>query len=167
MLFRRRANPSARGQRGAGTTEYIVLFILVGLTALVMYAKFGRTVGGKVGVAGTKVGELGQEVPGSGAASGAAGGGGSGGTAGGGGTGPRGGGGSSSGSHAGDGSEDLRPDNLPIRVDSADEGAARSVDTRTVLVLGILILAIGALMILAIAERIRKDAAKAKARKSR
>jgi len=144
-----------------------VLVILLSLTALVMYAKFGRSVGGKVDVAGTKVGELGQQVPASGAVSGAAGGGGSGGTAAGGGAGPRGGGGSSSGSHGGDGSEDLRPDNLPVRVDSGDEGAARSVDTRTVLVLGILILAIGALMILAIAERIRKDAAKAKARKSR
>lgn len=165
MRFRGRPSEFLRSRRGAAT-EYVILFILTALTAVLLYSKYGRTVGGKVDVAGNQVGALGRQGPpvadggdtqgaGRAGSNGAAAGGGN---SGGGGT-------IGGGSGGGGGDEETRPDKLPARVDNHQSAEARAIDLRTIVLLGIFVLAAGIAMILAIAQRVAKDRKKAKARR--
>jgi hypothetical protein len=152
-----------RGQRGVGATEYVILFILAGLGAILLYGKYGRTVGGKVDVAGKRVETLGQEqAPGAGAGSNTGVGGGSGG--GGAGSGSLGGttGGSGPSSST---AEYSSPEVLPDRIDGGDKARTKKLDTRVAVILGIIVVAIGALMILAVARGLRKEEKARKAQK--
>jgi hypothetical protein len=126
----------------------VVLFILIGLGAILMYARFGKSVGGKVDVAGKRVGSLGheQEVASEGSAPG----------------GPAvGGAGTSVSGNANEPSASAQV--LPEPVDRGAD-ARREADTRNLVLLGIIVLAVGALMILAIAQRIQKEKKKARKR---
>lgn len=147
----RRRSPcrtSVSGQRGVGTTEYVVLIVLAGLAALSLYAQFGRSVGGKVDVAGKRVEALGQDRAAT-----------VGGAAGVGGSGREG----DSGAAAGGGAAAASAEVLPEPIDGSNQTAGGGVDTRMIVLLGILVVAVGALMILAVAQRVRKDKKKAKA----
>jgi hypothetical protein len=150
-----------RGQRGVGATEYVILFILAGLGALLLYGKYGRTVGGKVQGAGSRVETLGEDQGGhiverpapstsAGAASGS-------GDGGGGSSGSRGiGPGAGSGSGAESGGY-ANTQLLPDRIDGGEKARSKKLDTRIAVILGIIVLAIGALMILAVARGARKE----------
>ncbi|MBI2962984.1 MAG: hypothetical protein HYY35_04460 [Deltaproteobacteria bacterium] len=52
---------------------------------------------------------------------------------------------------------------MPEPIDGSNQTAGGGVDTRMIVLLGILVVAVGALMILAVAQRVRKDKKKAKA----
>lgn len=144
-----------RGQRGVGATEYVILFILAGLGAVLLYGKYGRTVGGKVDVAGKRVETLGQEqAPGGGAGSTVVVGGSGGGSSGFGGA-------IGSGSSAATG-EDSSAQLLPDRIDGGEKARPKKLDTRVAVILGIIVVAIGALMILAVARGLRKEEKKAR-----
>jgi hypothetical protein len=140
-----------------GATEYVILLVLAALGAIFLYAKFGRTVGGKVDVAGERVGTLGEEQAAATA--------GSTGTAGGSASG-RSGAGSSGGGGGSDASTATgaysSPQVLPDRIDAAREARPKKLDTRVAVILGIIVLAIGALMILAVARGLKKDEKKAR-----
>jgi len=167
--MRHRSSLLARthGQRGAGTTEYVILLILAALGAVYLYAKFGRTVGGKVDVAGRRVETLGDDQGGhiversapprsAGAEGGSAGGSAGEGTR----SGSSGGGtGSDSGSATGAYSS---PQLLPDRIDNARDARPKKLDTRVAVILGIIVVAIGALMILAVARGLKKEEKKAR-----
>jgi hypothetical protein len=142
-----------RGQRGVGATEYVILFILAALGAILLYGKYGRTVGGKVDVAGRRVETLGEdqggrivERPAPSTSAGAASGSGGGGGGSGGGSGP----GAESGGYA-------NTQLLPDRIDGGEKVRSKKLDTRVAVILGIIVLAIGALMILAVARGLRKE----------
>ena len=135
-----------RGQQGVGATEYVILFVLAALATIALYSRYGRTVGGKVDVAGSRVGMMGQDqsghiVDGSSSSSG---------------TGESGAGASA----AGGSSPSYEP--LPEPIENAHKTTATPIDTRSVILLGILGLAVAALMILAIANRVRKDRKRAR-----
>src|SRR5262249_42048912 len=154
VRLRGRPSEHIRSRRG-GATEYIMLFILSALSAILLYTKYGRTVGGKVDVAGKQVQTLGQDQDGHIVEKPPGGGGTIGGGAGGGGGGGGGG---------GEG-EEMRPDKLPARIDNQQSAEARAIDLRTIVLLGIFVVAAGIAMILAIAQRVAKDRKKAKARR--
>ena len=142
-----------RGERGVGATEYVILFILAGLGAILLYGKYGRTVGGKVDVAGRRVETLGEDQGGriversapsrsAGAASGS------------------GRGGTESGAGSGSGAESgvySSTQMLPDRIDGGEAPRSKKLDTLVAVILGIIVLAIGALMILAVARGVRKE----------
>jgi hypothetical protein len=133
-----------------GATEYVILFILAGLGAVLLYGKYGRTVGGKVDVAGKRVETLGAEQASGGAGSAGVAAGGSGG----GGVGSGGlGGATGSGSSAATSEDSVLPD----RIDGGEKARPKKLDTRVAVILGIIVLAIGALMILAVARGLRKE----------
>jgi hypothetical protein len=118
--------------------EYVILFVVVALAALAVYGKYGRTAGGKVGGAGKRVETLGSEQGAYVSETGSSGGGGS--TAEGGGS----------------STTSANVDALPQPVGATKDGGRSTIDTRTVILLGIAALAIGALMILAMFQRVRK-----------
>jgi hypothetical protein len=142
-----------RGERGVGATEYVILFILAGLGAILLYGKYGRSVGGKVDVAGRRVETLGDDQgsriversapsTSAGAASGS------------------GRGGAESGAGTGSGAESgvySSTQVLPDRIDGGGAPQSKKLDTRVAVILGIIVLAIGALMILAVARGARKE----------
>jgi hypothetical protein len=151
MLRSISALATARGQRGMAT-EYVILFILAGLGAILLYAKFGRTVGGKVDSAGNKIAALGQDRDG-----GAGAGGGSGGNGGSGGSGGAGGAAVSGASR-----QDRSAELLPEKIGESAGGKGKKIDTKTAVLLGIGVLAVGALMILFVARRVASATKKQK-----
>jgi hypothetical protein len=141
-----------RCQQGAGTTEYVVLIVLAGLGAILLFGKFGTSVGKKVEGAGKRVETMGEDHGGhivprsasSGKESQQH-------TAGGSAV-------SETGASGSDGTVEEPPtDLLPERIDGGEGASAKTVDTKTVVLLGIIVVAVGALMILAVAQRVRKD----------
>lgn len=144
-----------------GATEYVVLIVLAAVGAIVLYGKFGKSVGGKVDVAGKRVETLGEDRGGRIVEHGRSSGGGShtraAGDSGGGGDGSSGSSGSSGASE-----ESSTADLLPERIEGGAGARASTLDMRIIVLLGILVVAVGALMILAVAQRVRKDTKKAR-----
>jgi len=133
-----------------GATEYLILLILAALTTMALYEKYGRAVGGNVGGAGKKVETLGQDDNGhiveQSASSDAV---------------------TSSGAGAGSaGGLSTSPEALPQPITKTRGAASQAVDIRIVILLGIAAMAVAALMVLSIAQRIRKQQKREKARRS-
>lgn len=141
-----------------GATEYVVLIVLAAVGAIVLYGKFGKSVGGKVDVAGKRVETLGEDRGGRIVEHGRSSGGGSHTRA----AGDSGGGGDGSSGSSGVSEESSTADLLPERIDGGAGARASTLDTRIIVLLGILVVAVGALMILAVAQRVRKDTKKAR-----
>lgn len=141
-----------------GATEYVVLIVLAAVGAIVLYGKFGKSVGGKVDVAGKRVETLGEDRGGRIVEHGRSSGGGSHTRA----AGDSGGGGDGSSGSSGVSEESSTADLLPERIDGGAGARASTLDMRIIVLLGILVVAVGALMILAVAQRVRKDTKKAR-----